>query len=140
MAHRVGVCGSCRARFQIPATFLPKQARCRTCGGVVEIGPPEKDSEVRPEPARAEPPATAAPAAPAPIAAKVPAPAPEPVKKRSLLVPALVAAGVLALLVFGAFQLFGKSDRPSTAQAPAPPAGDHSHAGEPKPDEAPAPR
>lgn len=52
--------------------------------------------------------------------------------------PALVAAGVLALLVFGAFQLFGKSDRPSTAPAPA--AGNDSGAVQPKPDETPAPR
>jgi hypothetical protein len=124
MAHRVGVCSSCRARFQIPATFLPNRARCRACGGVVEIGPAQGTPEVAPSP----PP----PAPPAPIAMKEPEPEAAPVEKRSLLVPVLVAAGVLALLVFGAFQIFGKSDRSSTAQAPA--------AGEPKPGEAPAPR
>jgi hypothetical protein len=167
MAHRVGVCGSCRARFQIPATFTPNQARCRTCGGVVDIGPPQTSApeavapaapqpqpipQARPAPAQAavsrEP---AAPVAPAAIEPRAPAPAPAPVaetarpkparspspvttfaapnKKRGVLVPALVAAGVLAVLVFGAFQLLG--NRTSVAASTPPPSAENADAANP---------
>ena len=115
MAHRVGVCGSCRSRFQIPATFAHDRARCRTCGGVVEIGP----LEGAPDPAPVVTPAVApvvapvvAAAAEAPVpAAEVPAraaapvappePAPTP-ERRSPLVPLLVGALILAALAIGA--------------------------------------
>ena len=39
-----------------------------------------------------------------------------PPKKRSVLVPALIAAGVLAVLVFGAFQLLGRRDTAAASQ------------------------
>jgi len=125
MAHRVGVCGSCQARFQIPSTFTPNRARCRTCGGVVEIGPPEGTAAPPPDPGVVSPAAAiAAPRAPELSAAPQPAPppssppAPQPApKERSVLVPILVAAGAIALLALGAWQLFGGGKS-------APPPGD----------------
>lgn len=39
MDHRIGTCGACRARYQIPASFPHSRAKCRSCGGTVEIGP-----------------------------------------------------------------------------------------------------
>jgi hypothetical protein len=107
MAHRVGVCSSCGARFQIPATFAPDRARCRTCGGVVEIGPA----------VGVEAPPPRAPVA-APIVAPSPEPAPEPVlaspaptpivvtKRGPSVLAVLVGALVLAALAFGAWRLF----------------------------------
>jgi translation initiation factor IF-2 len=149
MPHRIGVCGSCRARFQVPGTFTPNRARCRTCGGVVEIGPAQEDSAsgpvsapptvaptsfqgLAPASARAAVPASSA-ASPAPTPAQprptlerskaLPASpltkASEPPRKRSALVPALVAAGAIAVLALGAWEFFGRG-KPVPAQA-APP-------------------
>ena len=39
MEHRIGICASCQANYTIPANFEHDQARCRECGGTVEIGP-----------------------------------------------------------------------------------------------------
>ncbi|MCE9594441.1 MAG: hypothetical protein K8S98_09625 [Planctomycetes bacterium] len=39
MDHRLGTCTDCRARYQIPASFPHSRAKCRSCGGVVEVGP-----------------------------------------------------------------------------------------------------
>jgi hypothetical protein len=45
MDHRIGICSACGARYKIPATFAPNQARCRACSGVVEIErPPGRDA------------------------------------------------------------------------------------------------
>jgi len=109
MAHRVGVCQSCRARFQIPASFSPRRAKCRNCGGVVEIGPPEGAPEPVPQraatatvaPRAAEPAPVPAPTrAPAPAAPMQPAVPPERAAppRRSGFVRALLFAGIAALL------------------------------------------
>jgi len=39
MDHRLGTCVSCKAHYRVPATFTASKARCKNCGGVVEIGP-----------------------------------------------------------------------------------------------------
>jgi hypothetical protein len=39
MSYRLGQCTSCKARYKIPASFTAKRAKCKTCSGVVEIGP-----------------------------------------------------------------------------------------------------
>ncbi len=121
MTDRVGVCGSCRARFQIPASFTPNRAKCRTCGGVVEITPPT------PAPRRASPPVPPAPA-PAPVVAAPPPPAPpEPVapvalvQQRGVLLPALLAVGALAVLALGAWIFLGSKNSESGSEKPAPP-------------------
>lgn len=116
MAHRVGVCSSCGSRFQIPATFAPDRARCRTCGGVVEIGPPvgvEAPVPVpgpaavqrAPEPAREPAPA---PVPSSPLAAPIPsAPVSAPTQRKGPgAIAVLVGALVLAALAFGAWRLF----------------------------------
>ena len=113
MAHRVGVCGSCHARFQIPANFAPNRARCRTCGGVVEIGPAVEDAQVaaRPASVAAEPEGLPADGGSTPAAAPTPA-VPEPARgtsRRPRLLAALVGGLILAALAFGAWQLFGPS-------------------------------
>ena len=38
MSHRVGICSSCEANYKIPADFAADKAKCKSCGGVVEIG------------------------------------------------------------------------------------------------------
>jgi hypothetical protein len=114
MAHRVGVCGSCRSRFQIPATFAHDRARCRTCGGVVEIGPLEGAPDPAPVAAPVVAPVVAAaarapiPAAPVPAPAAAPVVPPEPAptpNRRSPLVPWLVGGLILAALAIGAWRL-----------------------------------
>jgi len=39
MDYRVGKCASCGARYKIPATFEGDKAKCKSCSGVVEVGP-----------------------------------------------------------------------------------------------------
>jgi hypothetical protein len=70
MEARIGTCGSCNAKFKVPATFTADKAKCKKCGGVVTFE------------ARAEPAAQPAPKA-VPVPARVPsakpaAPAPAP--------------------------------------------------------------
>jgi hypothetical protein len=43
MEYRNGTCGSCNATYKIPASFTHDRARCKECGGTVEIGPPTSD-------------------------------------------------------------------------------------------------
>jgi hypothetical protein len=116
LAHRVGICSSCRARYQIPATFPHDRARCRSCGGVVEIGPLEgevaaKETAVAPAPAAApvieadalRASAPLAPAAPPAPLERPPQTAPAP--RRSPLVPVLVGGLILAALALAAWRL-----------------------------------
>jgi len=64
MTFRIGVCTSCGANYKLPASFAADQARCKNCGGVVQIG---KAGEEAPKPAAppvpAEKPAAATAAA-----------------------------------------------------------------------------
>jgi hypothetical protein len=46
MEHRIGICSACGARYRIPSSFTPNQARCRTCSGVVQIDPVRAAGEV----------------------------------------------------------------------------------------------
>jgi len=135
MTPRVGVCGSCRARFQIPASFTPNRAKCRTCGGVVEITPPSPAPAPAPRRAVAPPPAPAPAAATAPAATPAPAPTPVPVpvaarrapppQKRGVLVPALLAVGAIVVVAVG-FWIFRGSKGTARPPEPAPPAGNES--------------
>lgn len=70
MSFRIGQCSSCGASYKLPASFEADQARCKNCGGVVQIG---KAGE--PAPSAAAP----------PVPAKKPAAAatPKPKPKRS---------------------------------------------------------
>lgn len=81
MDHRTGTCTSCGARFRVPASFAADKAKCKKCGGVVEIGPAE--AAAQPVPARKPAPRPAAGAAkaatPAPRPAKAPAKPTRPV-------------------------------------------------------------
>ena len=42
MADRMGTCAECDARYKIPATFKGTRAKCKKCGGIVEIPPLEE--------------------------------------------------------------------------------------------------
>ena len=75
MDVRYGTCSDCGSKFKIPATFKPNRAKCKKCGGVVEIEPaapaasPAADgdaSAARPVPARKPAAKPAAPKAAAP--------------------------------------------------------------------------
>ena len=48
MDHRNGICASCEANYTIPASFEHDKARCRECGGTVEIGPIVSDDSNEP--------------------------------------------------------------------------------------------
>lgn len=65
MSHRLGVCSSCDAKYKIPSSFTANQAKCKACGGVVNISDPEG----------------AKPAAP-PVPARKVAPAPKPAARK----------------------------------------------------------
>lgn len=59
MDYRVGKCSSCGARYKIPATFQGDKAKCKSCSGVVEVGPvqtpgqePGAQAKAKPIPAR----------------------------------------------------------------------------------------
>jgi hypothetical protein len=54
MSFRIGECSSCGANYKLPATFEANQARCKSCGGTVQIG---KVGE--PAPTKAAPPVPA---------------------------------------------------------------------------------
>jgi hypothetical protein len=69
MTSRIGTCSGCGAKYKIPETFTGSRAKCKKCGGVVEIPALEEQA------AKVEGPAAAAPAA-KPGAARKPAVAP----------------------------------------------------------------
>ena len=50
-------CANCGAQYRLPETFTAAQAKCKKCGGVVEIGAVQGEA-----PAKAEPAAKPAPA------------------------------------------------------------------------------
>lgn len=50
MQHRLGRCDACRASYEIPATYLPRFARCRLCRGMVRIGRAGGEEPWRPMP------------------------------------------------------------------------------------------
>jgi hypothetical protein len=52
MSHRIGVCSSCDANYKIPSDFASDKAKCKACGGVVEIGAVVEDSPPPPVPAK----------------------------------------------------------------------------------------
>jgi hypothetical protein len=97
MSHRLGTCTSCKAQYKVPASFQADRAKCKSCGGVVQIAPangaaaPAKPAApaaaARPVPAR---PVTAAPKPPPPPAAKPAAPKAE--EKDSVRAAAAAAA------------------------------------------------
>jgi hypothetical protein len=86
MQVRHGKCSSCEKQYRLPASFAHDRARCKECGGVVEIGPAEDlDQPAAPaKPSAEAPPAKPMPArrpAAKPAAKPTPAPAPEPEPK-----------------------------------------------------------
>lgn len=58
MSFRIGECSSCGANYKLPASFEADQARCKNCGGTVQIG---KAGE--PGPSKSAPPVPAKQAA-----------------------------------------------------------------------------
>jgi len=52
MSHRNGVCSSCGAQYKVPADFASDKAKCKECGGVVEIGAIVEDPPPPPVPAK----------------------------------------------------------------------------------------
>jgi len=52
MSHRVGICSSCEANYKVPADFAADKAKCKSCGGVVEIGDVVDDAPPPPVPAK----------------------------------------------------------------------------------------
>ena len=76
MSFRIGECSSCGANYKLPATFAADQARCKNCGGVVQIG-----KVGAPGPAKSAPPVPASKPA-ASTAAKAPVEVSRPKKKR----------------------------------------------------------
>lgn len=67
MTSRIGVCTTCGANYKLPASFAADQARCKNCGGVVQIGNPGEQAPkagAPPVPAEKPAPATAAAAKP----------------------------------------------------------------------------
>ena len=59
--HRLGTCSSCEAQYRVPATFKADKAKCKKCGGVVEIGPVVGEAPAA-KPAPAKQPRAARPA------------------------------------------------------------------------------
>ena len=60
--HRLGTCSSCEAQYRVPATFKANKAKCKKCGGVVEIGPVQGQAAPAAKPAPARKPRGARPA------------------------------------------------------------------------------
>lgn len=58
MSFRIGKCTSCDASYKLPATFEADRAKCKQCGGVVEIGPAQEEAP-KPPPVPAAKPAEA---------------------------------------------------------------------------------
>ena len=90
MDFRLGTCASCGAKYRVPATFQADKAKCKSCGGVVELGPvqssdggaaAEPKPAAKPVPARKPQPKPAAKPAPKPAAAKPAAAKPKPAAK-----------------------------------------------------------
>jgi len=54
MEHRIGKCSACGAQYKIPASFAADKAKCKKCGGMVEVGPVEGGTAptAQPVPAR----------------------------------------------------------------------------------------
>jgi hypothetical protein len=107
MNHRLGTCSSCKAQYKVPASFQADRAKCKACGGVVEIGPaagaapasakPVTSPAPKPAAQASAPPPRPVPARPVAAAAPRPAapkPAPKPVaeEKDSVRVAAAAAA------------------------------------------------
>lgn len=55
MSHRVGICSSCEANYKVPADFAADKAKCKQCGGVVEVGAVVDDTPQPPPPVPAMP-------------------------------------------------------------------------------------
>lgn len=87
MQHRLGRCDACRASYEIPASYLPRFARCRLCRGMVRIGRKGGEEPWRPMPRGAQV-ARAAELAPTRL---------DPAREREWLLPR-VAATTLAPL------------------------------------------
>jgi hypothetical protein len=50
MTFRIGECSSCGATYKLPASFAADQARCKNCGGVVQIGKAGASAPLKPAP------------------------------------------------------------------------------------------
>ena len=66
MTSRVGTCSSCEARFKVPDTVTATRARCKKCGGIVEIPPAAPSAAEAEAPIAAGAPSAAPPEQPAP--------------------------------------------------------------------------
>ncbi len=72
MDYRLGICSSCKARYEIPASFTAPRAKCKRCNGVVEIGGVISNGARAVEPAPAAPTQSSAPS----VAPRIETPAP----------------------------------------------------------------
>ncbi|MEY2807103.1 MAG: hypothetical protein RIR65_1520 [Planctomycetota bacterium] len=109
MQHRLGRCDACRASYEIPASYLPRFARCRLCRGMVRIGRAGGEEPWRPMPRR---PAAAVLPAPTEEGAREATPARfAPALEREYLLPRVAAATLAPLTGELAF------DEPSAATA-----------------------
>jgi hypothetical protein len=77
MNYRHGTCRSCNAQYKIPASFQADRAKCKECGGVVEIGRASGGGAAGRPARQAQPPPRAAPSRPQ-QPARPPAPPPRP--------------------------------------------------------------
>jgi hypothetical protein len=69
MEFRVGTCTSCNKKFKVPATFQADKAKCKHCGGVVEVEALASSAQPKAKPA-AEPVPVPAKKAAAPMPAR----------------------------------------------------------------------
>jgi hypothetical protein len=121
MTDRVGTCQACGSRFKIPPTFQGTRAKCKKCGGVVDIA---AEGAAAPPP-----PPAAAPRAPAPPKPRAAAPPPPPPAR-----PTPGAGGVKPVVAAGGARAGRLRDRAADeaqdeADAPATGAGRRSGAG-----------
>ena len=61
MDHRIGTCSSCDARYRIPASFEADRAKCKKCGGIVEIAAAKAPSPAKRDKPKAPPARTSRP-------------------------------------------------------------------------------
>lgn len=70
MADRIGVCAQCGTKYKIPPSFQGERAKCKKCGGIVEIRSESGATAARPKDAPSARPAAARPSGRRPSSAR----------------------------------------------------------------------
>ncbi len=91
MKHRLGNCSACGAQYRVPESFRAERAKCKSCGGVVELG--AAGAEPRPGPSLATEPRVEPSQARAEVAAAQAAALDEPREADPIRSAARAAAG-----------------------------------------------